>query len=66
MSSARYWLGLAWANNSWTATVNYHRATQQNDVTEFQLPTEAFNDLSLRANKRFELGASRVTAFLQE
>ena len=63
--SERYGLGLAWENNSWSAKLNYQRVGAQNDTAAFELSTPSYNDVSLRLNKRFELGGSVVTAFVQ-
>jgi len=63
--SERYGLGLAWKNNGWSAKLNYQRVGAQNDTAAFELPTPAYNNVSLRLDKRFELGGSELTAFLQ-
>ncbi|MEM7361034.1 MAG: TonB-dependent receptor [Pseudomonadota bacterium] len=56
-------LGLSWKNLLWHARVNYKRVSAQNDVAEFELPTEEYDDLSVFLNRKIEVGNSELDLF---
>ena len=62
--ATRYGLGLAWASDAWNANVKYLRVEDQNDTTEFELPTDSYDDLSIFINRGINLQGTDLELFL--
>ena len=60
----RIGLSLEFTNDRLSVNVDYVRASEQNDVAEFELPTESYDDLRARVAWRFRPGDSIVDVFL--
>lgn len=62
--SDRLGVGLAWKNADWRARVDVTKVSSQNDVADFELPTDSYDDISMRVSRRFMLGDSELDVFL--
>ena len=62
--AARYGLGLKWHHRDWSLKLDWQRVGQQTQVADFEFATQAYNDISLRLNRRIELGNSELNVFL--
>lgn len=63
--SNRIGVGFAWQNGGWRTKLDYTHTSAQSDVAEFELPTDSYNDLSLRASRRIEIADQALTFFVQ-
>lgn len=56
-------IGLKWHDDAWDIKLNYVRVSEQNDLANFELPTDSYDDLSLRINKSFVVGSGELQLF---
>ncbi|MYE24207.1 MAG: TonB-dependent receptor [Gammaproteobacteria bacterium] len=64
MPPSRVGVSLEFTGNRLRANVDYIRASEQDNVAEFELPTESYDDLRARIAWRFRPGESTVDLFL--
>ena len=64
MPPSRVGVSLEFTGNRLRANVDYTRASEQDDVAEFELPTESYDDLRARIAWRFNPGERTVDLFL--
>ncbi len=64
MPPSRVGVSLEFSGNRLRANVDYIRASEQDDVAEFELPTESYDDLRARIAWRFRPGESTIDLFL--
>ena len=57
---ARFGAGLEWNNQVWSAAFNIVRVSGQNDIADFELASAAYDDISLRINRRFLIGENEL------
>lgn len=62
--ASRFGVGLEWQNDLWTAKINYLNVDDQNDTTQFELPTEGYDDISIFVNRTIELQDNELQLFL--
>lgn len=62
--ASRYGIGVNWQSSQWDAEVNYRRVSAQRDVANFELPTEAYDDVSARISRRLEIADNTLTLFV--
>ena len=62
---ARIGMGLRVERGRYSADLYYLHVFEQNDNADFELPTDAYEDLRLHVAAEYELGNARVRAFLQ-
>lgn len=60
----RFSADLVWASDAWRAKLGFSKVNSQNDIAPFELPTDGYNDISLRLERSFNLGDTKLTAFL--
>lgn len=60
----RYGIELIWASDDWRAKLGVVQVDDQNDIASFELPTDGYSDISLRLERSFDIGDSRLTAFV--
>ena len=63
--SARIGAGVNWESQNWSASLDYTRVTSQGDVSDFELETDGYNDLTLRLSRDIPFGENKVNVFLQ-
>lgn len=61
----RLGLGFNWASDNWSASVDYVRVTEQNDVPDFEFETDAYNDVSVRVSRAIAFGENELNLFIQ-
>ena len=64
MPPSRVGVSLEFTGNRLRANVDYIRASEQDEVAEFELPTESYGDLRARIAWRFSPGERTVDLFL--
>ena len=64
MPPSRVGVSLEFTGNRLRANVDYIRASEQDEVAEFELPTDSYDDLRARIAWRFRPGESTVDLFL--
>jgi len=57
-------IGLTWGNDVWRAKLNFRNVSSQNDVANFELPTDSYTDLSIKINRRIKIAESTLDLFL--
>lgn len=62
--AARGSLGLSWKSDVWQLGIDYLSVNNQRRVAGFELPTDSYNDLSLFAQRSFDVGTSDVKVFV--
>jgi len=62
--SDRASIGLDWHSDVWQAKLTYARQDSQTDNASFELPTDSFDDVSLRLSTNFDLQGSELSVFL--
>ena len=62
---ARVGMGLRVERGRYSADLDYLRVFEQTDNADFELPTDAYEDLRLHLAAEYEFGNARVRAFLQ-
>ncbi len=62
---ARVGMGLRVERGRYSADLDYLHVFEQSDNADFELPTDAYEDLRLHVAAEYELGSARVRAFLQ-
>ena len=60
----RFTVDLVWGNEVWRAKLSYADTASQNDNAAFELPTEGFEDISAKIERKFAIGDSVLTAFI--
>jgi len=63
--ATRFGGGLNWASENWDVKLDYVRVRAQDDVADFELASDAYNDLSLRVARSFKFGDSKLNLFAQ-
>ena len=56
--------GLSWENDVWKVLLNYKHVSSQTDVTEFELPTESYDDVSARISRSILFGEQQLSFFI--
>ena len=62
---ARIGMGLRLERGRYSADLDYLHVFEQSDNADFELPTDAYEDLRLHIAAEYELGNAQVRAFLQ-
>ncbi len=60
----RFGAQLVWGNDDWRAKLGYTKTNSQTDVAAFELPTEGYDNVSVRLERSFDFGDSKLTAFI--
>ena len=60
----RFTVGLVWGNEVWRAKLSYADTASQRDNAPFELPTEGYEDISAKIERKFAIGDSVLTAFI--
>ena len=64
--ATRFGAGLNWSSENWDVKVDYVRVRAQDDVADFELESDAYNDVSLRVSRSFKFGGdSNLNLFIQ-
>ena len=64
--ATRFGAGLNWSSENWDVKVDYVRVRAQDDVADFELESDAYNDVSLRVSRSFAFGGdSNLNLFIQ-
>ena len=61
----RFGVGLSFNSGAFSADLDYVRASEQNGVTEYELPTEGYGDLRAYASYGIERGGTLTELFLR-
>ena len=61
----RVGLGLQWKNEFWNLGVDYLHVDAQNEVAEYELPTDGYQDLSLSIMRDWNYGDIDVQFFVK-
>ena len=60
----RFTVGLVWGNEVWRAKLSYADTASQRDNAPFELPTEGYEDISAKIERKFAIGDGVLTAFI--
>ena len=60
----RFGIALQWSNSVWDTKLGYQRVSAQNEIAEFEFPTDAYDDFSLYLGRNFAIGENDLSVFL--
>ncbi len=60
----RFGADLIWASDNWRAKLGFSKVNSQNDIAPFELPTDGYDDISLKLERSFDFGDTKLTAFV--
>ncbi len=50
--ASRFGIGFDWRSDLWTASIDYLRVDDQDETTEFERPTDSYDDISIFINRK--------------
>ncbi|NND82295.1 MAG: TonB-dependent receptor [Gammaproteobacteria bacterium] len=59
----RVGINLAWANQDWSISTRYTQVSSQSGVADFELPSDSYDDVSLRIQRNVELASGELLLF---
>lgn len=60
----RFSADLLWHTPLWRAKLSFSDVSDQNDSAPFELSTEGYQDISAKIERQFDMGTTRITAFI--